>query len=502
MSHIDRREFLKGLGGNLVVGGAAWQALQNIVPAHADDAKVTPDVVQFRPEMEDTVRWIERTPREQILQQAVERLKQGLTYRQLIGGLFLAGIRNIKPRPVGFKFHAVMVINSAHQLALDAPQADRLIPFFWALDSFKSAQAQDVKEGDWTLGAVKESAVPSASQARQRFVEAMDRWDEEAADVAIAGLCRSAGATEVMELLAPYGVRDWQNIGHKAIFTAHSCRTLELIGWEHAEPVLRSLVYGLLNGGRSDSATPYDTNRELVSQIRKDWAAGKPDPAVTTSLVQMFRQASSRDAAAAMVEQLNRGVAAISLWDAILLAAGELLMRQQAIVPLHATTATNSLYYTFRQSGQNSTRLLALLQAASWICLFRDGARARGAFPDRPNIDEFAAAGAAPENIESIFAGLKQNRAKAAAETLAYAKAGGDPAMFFDAARHLIFAKGTDAHDYKFAASAFEDFAHASPAARPQLLAASVYYLKGSQDADSSLLQKSREATAALSARG
>ncbi len=498
MSHIDRREFLMGLGGNLVAGGAAWQALQNIVPAHADDAKVTPDIVQFRPEMEDTVRWIEQTPREQILQRAVEQLKKGLTYRQLIGGLFLAGIRNIKPRPVGFKFHAVMVINAAQQLALDAPQADRLIPFFWALDSFKSAQAQDVKEGDWTLGAVKESAVPSASQARQRFGDAMDRWDEEAADAAIAGLCRSAGAAEVMELLAPYGVRDWQNIGHKAIFTAHSCRTLDLIGWEHAEPVLRSLVYGLLNGGRSDSAAPYDSNRELVSQIRKDWATGKADPTVATSVLQMLRQANPQDAAKAVVEHLNRGVAAISIWDGILLAAGEMLMRQQAIVPLHATTATNSLYYTFRQSGHDSTRLLALLQAASWICLFREGSRARGNFPDRPNIDEFAAADKAPENIESIFDGLRQNRSKAASETLAYARAGGSSSAFFDAARHLVFAKGTDAHDYKFAASAFEDFAHASPAVRPQLLAASVYYLKGSREPDSPLLQKAREATAAL----
>lgn len=498
MSHFDRREFLMGLGGSVATGNMAWLALQAIVPARADELKVTPNIVQFRPEMEETVRWIETTPREQILQQAVERLKKGLTYRQLLGGLFLAGIRNIKPRPVGFKFHAVMVISAAHQLALDASQVDRLIPFFWALDTFKSSQAQDVKEGDWTLAPVKESDVPSASQARQRFITAMDRWDEEAADVAIAGLCRSAGAAEVMELLAQYGIRDWQNIGHKAIFTSHACRTLELIGWEHAEPVLRSLVYGLLTGGRSDSAAPHDHNRELLAKIRADWTAGKPDPTVTTSLLQTLRQANSKEAATAVVEHLNRGVAASSLWDAVLLAAGELLMRQQAIVPLHATTATNSLYYTFRQSGNDETRLLSLLQAAAWLTLFRDGARARGGFPDKPNIDELQAADAAPTNIESIFDGLKQNRTKAAAETLAYARAGGSSSTFFDAARHLIFAKGTDAHDYKFAASAFEDFAHASPAVRPHLLAASVYYLKGTHDADSPLLQRTREALSGM----
>ena len=498
MFATDRRNFLKDLGGSVVTGAAAWQALQSLVPARAAELQVTPDIVRFRPEMEEVVTWIESTPRERILDEAVARLKHGLPYRQMIGGLFLAGIRNIKPRPVGFKFHAVMSISSAHQLTLDAPQADRLLPFFWALDNFKTSQAQDVKEGDWTLPPVKESSVPSPSQARQRFVEAMDRWDDEAADAAIAGYCRSAGAAEVIETLWLYGIRDQQNIGHKAIFAAHSFRTLELIGWEHAEPVLRSLVYGLLNGGKSDSAAPFDRNRDLVAKIRPDWAAGKPDPAATTALLQTLRQANTQEAAEMVVEQLNKGVAASSLWDAILLAGSELLMRKTAIVTLHATTACNSLFYTFRQSGHDTTRLLSLLQAASWITMFREGARSRDGLPDKPHIDEFAAADSVPQDLTSLFDGLKQNRESAAAQTLAYARAGGNVSAFFDAARHLILTKGTDAHDYKFAASAFEDISHASPNVRPQLLAASVYYLKGGRDADSPLLQKSRAALASL----
>lgn len=499
MSAVDRRDFLKDLGGSVITGAAAWQALQAIVPARAEDAKITPSVVQFRPEMEEVVQWIEKTPRERILEEAVDRLKKGLPYRQLVGGVFLAGIRNIKPRPVGFKFHAVMAISAAHQLSLDAPQADRLLPFFWALDNFKSSQAQDVKEGDWTLAPVKDSAVPSPSQARQRFVEAMDRWDDEAADAAIAGLCRSAGAAEVMELLWTYGIRDQQNIGHKAIFAAHAFRTLEVIGWEHAEPVLRSLVFGLLNGGKSDTAAPMEHNKPLVAQVRPDWVAGKLDSAATISLLQTLRQANTKEAAAAVVEHLNKGVSANSMWDAILLAGSELLMRKAAIVTLHATTACNSLFYTFRQSGHDSTRLLSLLQAASWITMFRDGARSRDGLPDKPHIDEFAPADAAPPDVAAIFDGLKQNRTTAAAQALAYARAGGNAANFFDAARHLILTKGTDAHDYKFAASALEDFTHASPYVRPQLLAASVYYLKGSGDADSPLLQRARGALASFS---
>jgi hypothetical protein len=498
MDTFDRRDFLK-VGGSLVTGAGAWAALHKVVPARAAEARVTPDLVRFSAEMEPVVRWIEETPRDRVLQRAAEELRRGLPYRQLLGGLFLAGIRNVKPRPVGFKFHAVMVINSAHQLALDSPVEDRLLPFFWALDNFKSSQAQDVKEGDWSLAPVNESAVPSPDRARKQFIEAMDRWDEEAADVAVSGLCRAAGAGEIAETLWRYGARDWQNIGHKIIFTAQSFRILDTIGWQHAEPVLRSLVYGLLNGGQSDSAAPYSTNDPLVTKVRPDWAAGKPDRAATISMLQTLRQASADDAARQAVELLNRGVAAGSVWDAVMLASGELLMRQPGIVALHAVTASNSMHYAFQASGQDATRLLTLLQACSWTVLFREGVRSRNGLPEKPLIDELMPhAVKEPPSVESIFSELTKDRHAAASRTLGFAMSGQSPAVFMNAARHLIFTKGTDSHDYKFAAAAFEEFNHASETWRPHLLAASVFHLKGTTDSDSPLLERTRQALAAL----
>ncbi len=149
-----------GLGAGLGAGLGPWEGLRTITPARAADLVVGPDAVRFRPEIEPVVRWIEETPREKALEVAVEHLKDGLSYRDLLAGLFLAGIRNIKPHPVGFKFHAVMVMNSAHILGQTAPVTDRLLPMLWALDNFKKSQEQDIKEGDWTLGKVDESRVP------------------------------------------------------------------------------------------------------------------------------------------------------------------------------------------------------------------------------------------------------------------------------------------------------------------------------------------------------
>jgi hypothetical protein len=63
-----------------------------------------------------------------------------------------------------------------------------------------------------------------------------------------------------------------------------------------------------------------------------------------------------------------------------------------------------------------------------------------------------------------------------------------------DVGRRLIFSKGTDSHDYKYSAAAFEEFLHASPAHRPRMMAASCFYLKPETARDSALLQRTREA--------
>src|SRR4029077_17300362 len=174
----------------------------------ADEAKVKPEMVKFRPEIEPVVRLLEDTPRERALEVVIAQLKAGLSYRDLLSGLFLAGIRNIKPRPVGFKFHAVMVINSAHLLGQASAVDERLLPLFWALDNFKNSQAQDIKEGDWTLGKVDEARLPSPDKAPSAFIHAMENWDAEGVDAATAALSRSAGAAEVMESFWRMGIRD------------------------------------------------------------------------------------------------------------------------------------------------------------------------------------------------------------------------------------------------------------------------------------------------------
>src|SRR5882762_1709597 len=190
--HATRRRFLKSAAvAGTALGLGDLSLLSRLPRILAADAQLDPKIVQFHADIEPLVRFLEDTRREKLLEEVGARLRRGLTYRELLAALLLAGVRNIQPRPVGFKFHSVLVVNSAHLASLSSPDSDRWLPIFWALDYFKSAQAQDVKEGDWTMAPVDESKLPPAHKAREAFAEAMEKWDEAAADSAVTALART-----------------------------------------------------------------------------------------------------------------------------------------------------------------------------------------------------------------------------------------------------------------------------------------------------------------------
>src|SRR5215510_1719430 len=243
----SRRDFLKNTAtAGALLGACDLAFLSQLPGVSREDARLDVKSVRFHPEIEPLVRLVEETPRERLWEEVAARIKRGLSYRELLAALLSAGVRNIQPRPVGFKCHAVLVVNSAHLASLASPDSDRWLPIFWALDYFKESQAADVREGDWAMGAVDESTMPGAPKARQAFIEAMNNWDEGAADAAVSGLVRAASEREIFEIFCRFGARVFRDIGHKAIYVPNGLRTLQHIGWRHAEPVLRSLAYALL----------------------------------------------------------------------------------------------------------------------------------------------------------------------------------------------------------------------------------------------------------------
>lgn len=502
-----RRSFLQTtVAGTSLLGLPDLGFVSGLPLVSAEEARLDPKVVQLRPEIEPLVRLLEDTPRERLLEELAAKIKRGTSYQEVLAALMLAGVRNVEPRPsVGFKFHAVLVVNAAHIASQASPDAERWLPIFWAVDHFKGSQAQNVKERNgWRMPPVEESKVPTSRHARQAFVTAMDQWDAPAAVAAIAGLVRTAGADEVFELIWQYAPRDFRSIGHKVIFAANCRRTLAGIGWQHAEPILRSLIYAMLaNEGSNPTAgdapadRPGRLNRELAKDIRTDWLDGKSDSSATAELLAAMRQANDTDLPKTVVGLLNRGIGPQAVWDALLDGGGEILMRRPGIVGLHAVTTANAMRYVFETTGSDAVRRWVLLQTASFLALFRGETLRREGKTNEAYVDALEPlplASSGPQAIEEICADISRDRMTAARKILTYVKANPNPKELIDAARLLIFVKGNDAHDYKFSAAVLEDFYHVSPAWRDKYLAASVFNLTGSEAPDNKLVQRARSA--------
>ena len=505
-----RRNFLRDIGNaGLVTVGGGIANLPPCTPLTAAETRVTPDVVRFSPEMEPLVRLIEKTERAKCFDMMVEQLRRGTSYRQFLAALFLAGVRDVSPKPPGFKYHCVFVIHAAHQLSLNAPIQDRLLPLFWALDYFKESQQQDIKEGDFQLQRVS-GKLPSGPNAWNEFHAAMEAWDEPRADQAITALVRTRGAHEIVEQLWPYGAFDYRNIGHKAIFVANTWRTLQTIGWQHAEPALRSMVLGLLHYGKKERVNDYALDDQCFRQnrIRSREAAQKAAGALGRSrsetaqdliapLLEIIREGKTEDACDTTLKHLISGKAGTGeLWDAVHLAAGEVMMRRPDVLGVHAVTCTNALHYGFSQAADRETRLFLLLQGVGWMCQFVNF------FSKEPEygadkiteIRESEIAAGPDAAVEEIFSSLSSARDAAAQETFAYAKKFPDPTVFQRTAEKLIIRKVEGAHDLKWTAAVFEDYNRVHPRWRPHMLATSVHFLRGHDAPDAKAYLRAKEA--------
>jgi hypothetical protein len=506
MSTPNRRDFLTNAARVGVLAGVGDLAfLRGLPPLTAAQVRVQPNRVQLAPDIEPLVRLLEETPRERLLEETARRVRGGTSYQDLLAAVLLAGVRSIRPRPVGFQFHAVLVTNSAHLASIAAHDRDRWLPLFWAVDNFKASQARHLQNTDWVMPPVNEARLPAPAHARRRFIEAMDNWDAEAADLAITSLVRSAGASEVIELFWRFGARDFRSIGHKAIYAQNAWRTLQTIGWRHAEPVMRSLAFALLehegtNPARRDAEQdrPWRDNLQRVTRIRREWRRGRTPPEAAAELLGALRTCTPAEGSERVVTMLNQGIDPACVWDGLFLTSGELLMRQPGIVGLHCVTTVNALHYAYQTSESDETRQLVTLQAAAFLPMFRRAMLGRGRVRDDLRLDQLQPAetrARGPQLIEEITADISRDKMAAARKTLALVeadRAGAEGLMA--AARRLIFTKGRDSHDYKFSSAALEDFYHTTPAWRNRFLASSVFWLKGSGDRDNELIGRARTA--------
>lgn len=512
MERENRRQFLyTTAASSALVSTAGLERLLAISPRKEAGFSVATDLIKYRTEIEPFVKLIEDTPRGKCFDAIVDQINSGLPYRHLMAALFLAGIRNVDSAHVGGNLHTVFMVHSAHQLGLDSSVDQRLLPMFWALDYFKRVQESGRQTKQMPSFADK---LPVVADPFSELETGCLEFDKDRIERALVALVRTRRAAEVAEPLWRLAARDFIPLGHKAIYMANAWRTLQTIGWRYAEPTLRSLASSLASyhpGGMfSIEKQCYNENWKLAQanapRLPANWAGTRSDKAFVKELIEVIRTGKHSDAAKLAVDRLVDGsIQAASVWDAVHLAAGEIVLRQATIGSMHGVTAANAVHYGFTQAAKPETSLLLLLQGVGFICHFipfleeRVKSRKRP-FPMRKLLDVEPADIANDQGtaINEVLEAVSDRPQLAASRAIRYAEQFDDHLGLFRAARRLVYAKGDEAHRYKFAAAIFEDLPLVSAEWRPQMLAAATQYFCGPTLPDSPVMKKARESLVRL----
>src|SRR4051812_11141349 len=97
---LSRRQMLSaGAAATAALGGLGdWTSLARLPRVSAEEARLEPKLVHLAPEIEPLVRLLEDTPRDKLLEEVGQRVREKkVTYREVLAALLLAGVRNVQP---------------------------------------------------------------------------------------------------------------------------------------------------------------------------------------------------------------------------------------------------------------------------------------------------------------------------------------------------------------------------------------------------------------------
>ncbi|MEM7248458.1 MAG: hypothetical protein AAF533_24205 [Acidobacteriota bacterium] len=476
---MTRRRLLQG---GLAAGGVL--ATRRLGWASGAAGAATPDLSRL-------AQAITVASREDAFDVGARALARGATPEQLLGAVFLAGVREVRPRHVGGKLHCVMMVESACQLNETATPQQARLAALWNLDDFKSSQARDRREGDWSLPPRPDVTFASETVARRELHAAMQAWDDDRADRAIVGLLPFHDRASLFEILWPYCARSIVSLGHKIILGAHVERTLARIGWQHAEPALRNLVHGLLHvdgGGRADAT--WEPARELAAALPTRKSQGRASVEESARWLPTLRTATSREVQELVAAGLADGLAESTAWDSLRLFAAEVCWRRPILLPVHALTEVNAFAHAASRTASLTRRRELLLQVAGWMPLIRDAlverSRLRLTGPGIETLGE-AIDPAAPEPAGDVDT-LRRDPARLRRWLERDDTSAGRLAAEL---RDQLTRKARQSHQFKLAAALWEESRRIAPRWRSRLLAGSLGYLPESTENETETLRRS-----------
>lgn len=489
MQTPTRRAFLQDVGRGLLIAGVGYStALElELTPTWAAEEISVP--LTFG-KHEPLVRLVQDTPPDKLLSILVQKLKAGLSLKELVSAAALANARTFGGEDY-IGFHTMMALVPAYEMSAELPTEQQPLPILKVLYRNSNRICEHGGHGSEKLREIASAvsgSLPTLNEDALR--EAVRRNDLEGAERILAEAARKSPSAAFDQLLP--AVEDGLEV-HRVALPHRAWELIDLVGQEYAVTFLRQSVhYCIKNDHDPRYKDRFNPLRELLPKVLDQYhLVSKPfgTRTVEDDWIEKFSKTlfdSTPDQAAdAIGAALSEGIAPSAVSEAVSLAANQLVLRDPGrpdkyaskekptgsvhgdSVGVHACDAVNALRNMSLVANQRNAAaclILAGYEVANDSQYRREEFNAYLPHPHPQNLQEITSESTKVLLSEAERAIRSNDQAQAAAIVARYGQLGLSERPVFDLLLKFAISEDGALHAEKYYRTVTEEFVAARPA--------------------------------------
>ncbi len=348
-----------------------------------------PQRIQFADDLEPLVRFVEETPRTEILDRTLEKLRGGVPIKTMLTASALAVTRSsdLPPGHHGGPLHPLAGLYAISRLVERLEGEDRFLPVlqhvalankhihdpvtapfslleFEPMDASAGAGRTEDLAAD---GSGEVSTARGVEATKEAFLKACSRGESNKADHLFLWLWQHIPPVEAFDLLMSVAIPKNALDDHYFLFPAYTWRAMEqYLGWEHMAVLMRPAVRYVARFPTQRAVPEVDAlieEHQLLSRILRQ-RTGDDETAEIGRIGSAIRECSHYGEIPKLLAQaLADGLSLEGAGEALSIGAAGLFLRSLTGNPMdvHLHTSANVRRYLLRMDGLSPRNKLGVL---------------------------------------------------------------------------------------------------------------------------------------------
>jgi hypothetical protein len=324
--------------------------------------------VQFADAIEPLVQFIEETPRDEILDRTLEKLRAGVSTQTMLTASALAVTRSsdLPPGHHGGPLHPLAGLYALSKLVSRLEGEDRFVPVLQHV-ALSNKHIHDPVTAPYNLLAFEPLDAGGVEATKEAFIKAANRGESNKADHLFQWLWQNVPPMEAFDLLMTVAIPKNALDDHYFLFPGYLWRGLEVLGTEYLPVLMRPAVRYVSRFPTQKSIPDIDAlieKYELLSRVMRQ-RSGKDETIAIGAVGEAIGRVNVySEIPELLAKALVDGLSLEGAGEALSIGAAGLFLRSLTGNPMdvHLHTSANLRRYLLRLDGLSPrNKLLVLL---------------------------------------------------------------------------------------------------------------------------------------------